>query len=94
MFSITRNVISYAKKHYDAIPGSSIDTTVDHMATCFVILLAVPFTVCYDIGTALGDECMRKTPEETINEEKALALLQPPVRRSARLAEKARSTYQ
>lgn len=93
MFSITRNAVSYAKKHYDAIPGSSIDTTVDHMATCFVMLLAIPFTVCYDIGTALGEECMRKTPEEIVQEKKALALLQPSLRRSARLAEKARSTY-
>lgn len=89
MFSITRNIASYAKKHYDSIPGSSIDATVDHMATCFVVLLAIPFTVCYDIGATLGDECMRTTAEEIVQEEKAV-----PVRRSARLAEKARSTYQ
>lgn len=88
MFSITRNAVSYAKTHYNSIPGSSIDTTVDHIATCFVVLLAVPFTVCYDIGTALGEECMRNTPDETLQK------LQPPLRRSARLAEKARSKLQ
>ena len=89
MFSITRNVVSYAKKHYDGIRDRSIDTQLDHIATCVAVFFAIPFTVCYDIGTAIGDECMRTTPEEIVQEEKAV-----PVRRSARLAEKARSTYQ
>ena len=94
MFSTTRNILNYAKKHYDAISESRIDQQIDHFTICTVVLLAVPFTVSYDIGVTLGEECMRSTPDETIKEEKPHALLQSPLRRSARLAEKARSKLQ
>lgn len=85
----TFEALDYLNSLWNQYTAQSIDDHIDQFATNVCISLCVisilPFTVCYDIGYKIGNDCYERKPEEWKEEEKPLP---PPLRRSARLAEK------